>query len=106
MSRSSPISLASNAMHNLLDELHDIWRTRNARTRIWLYQLDGFALACLTLGNCEIGDTLSSKAWQLDQRGRTHGRVFRRLIDWIFSCAEDDHCAKAYQSYLRIRNLA
>ena len=84
------------------DELRDIWQTRNARTRIILYQLDGLALAIVTLGRCQIGDTLSSKAWQLEQKGRTHGRVFRIAIDWLFSGMEADHCHKAYLTFLRI----
>lgn len=75
-----------------------------SRTLTLLYAFDSFVLALLTLGNCEIGDTLSSKAWQLEQNGRTHGKVFRRLIDWLFSLAEKDHCHQAYLTYRRIRN--
>ena len=67
-----------------------------------LYTLDSFVLALITLGNCEVVDTLSSKAWQLEQKGRTHGRVFRIAIDWLFSGMEADHCKGAYQTYLRI----
>ena len=67
-----------------------------------LYTLDSFVLALITLGNCEVGDTLSSKAWQLAQKGRTHGRVFRIAIDWLFSGMEADHCHKAYLTFLRI----
>lgn len=67
-----------------------------------LYTLDSFVLALITLGNCEVGDTLSSKAWQLEQKGRTHGRVFRIAIDWLFSGMEADHCHKAYLTFLRI----
>lgn len=74
-----------------------------SRTLTLLYILDNFLLALVTLGNCEIGDTLSSKAWQLEQKGRTHGKVFRSLIDWMFSLVEKDHCMQAHQTYLRIR---
>ena len=42
------------------------------------------------------------KAWQLEQKGRTHGRVFRIAIDWLFSGMEADHCHKAYLTFLRI----
>ena len=73
-----------------------------SRTLTILYTLDSFVLAILTLGNCAVGDTLSSKAWQLEQKGRTHGRVFRIAIDWLFSGMEADHCKGAYQTYLRI----
>ena len=86
----------------LLDELRDIGRTRHDRARSVLYQLDSFMLALITLGRMEIGDTLSSKAWQLEQKGRTHGRVFRIAIDWLFSGMEADHCHKAYLTFLRI----
>ena len=76
-----------------------------SRTLIVLYSLDSFVLALITLGNCEIGDTLSSKAWQLEQKGRTHGKVFRKLIDWLFALVEPDHCHQAYLTYRRIRNI-
>lgn len=76
-----------------------------SRTLTLLYILDNFLLALVTLGNCEIGDTLSSKAWQLEQKGRTHGRVFRQLIDWLFSGVEQDHCHQAHLTYRRIRNV-
>lgn len=66
------------------------------------YIFDNLLLAVITLGRCQIGDTLSSKAWQLEQKGRTHGRVFRIAIDWLFSGMEADHCKGAYQTYLRI----
>ncbi len=66
------------------------------------YIFDNLLLAVITLGNCEVGDTLSSKAWQLEQKGRTHGRVFRIAIDWLFSGMEADHCHKAYLTFLRI----
>lgn len=75
-----------------------------SRTLTILYSLDGLILALITLGNCEIGDTLSSKAWQLEQKGRTHGKVFRRVIDWFFALAEPDHCHQAFLSYTRIRS--
>lgn len=79
-------------------------RITMSRTLTFLYIFDNFLLAVVTLGNCEIGDTLSSKAWQLEQKGRTHGRVFRRIIDWLFSGAEMNHCHSAYKTYLRIRS--
>lgn len=76
-----------------------------SRTLTLLYAFDSFVLALITLGNCEIGDTLSSKAWQMEQKGRTHGRVFRKLIDWLFALVEPDHCHQAYLTYRRIRNI-
>lgn len=75
-----------------------------SRTLTILYALDSFVLALVTLGNCEIGDTLSSKAFQLDQKGRRHGYVFRVVIDWLFALIEDEHCRQAYLTYRRIRS--
>ena len=75
-----------------------------SRTLTILYAFDSFVLALVTLGRCEIGDTLSSKAWQLEQKGRTHGKVFRRVIDWLFALVEPDHCHQAYLTYRRIRS--
>ncbi len=73
-----------------------------SRTLTILYTFDSFVLALITLGRCQIGDTLSSKAWQLDVNGRLQGRIFRPLIDWLFSRMEKDHCLQAYRTYLRI----
>ena len=66
------------------------------------YIFDNLLLALLTLGNCQVGETLSSKAWSLEVNGRLQGRIFRPLIDWLFSAMEPDHCLQAYRSYLRI----
>lgn len=66
------------------------------------YIFDNLLLALITLGRCQIGDTISSKAWQLEQKGRLQGRIFRPVIDWLFSGMEADHCKGAYQTYLRI----
>lgn len=73
-----------------------------SRTLTILYILDNLALALLTLGRCQVGDTLSSKAWQLEGRGRLQGRIARPVIDWLFSPLERDHCAQAYRTFLRI----
>lgn len=85
------------------DELRDIWRTRNARARIVLYQLDGFVLALLTLGNCAIGETISSVLWRMEANGKFMGK-FRPALDWLFHVTlnDADHCKGAYQTYLRI----
>jgi hypothetical protein len=66
------------------------------------YIFDNLLLALVTLGNCDIGDTLSSKAHQLDVKGRPQGRLFRPLIDWLFSGMEPNHCYQAYKTFLQI----
>lgn len=73
-----------------------------SRTLTILYILDNLVLAIITLGNCEIGDTLSSKAWHLEVNGKLQGRIFRPLIDALFHFVEPDHCMEAYRTYLRI----
>lgn len=96
----TPIKL----IHAIADELRDIWHTRRERAHVILYTLDNLALALITLGRCQIGDTISSKAWQLEGRGRLQGRIARPVIDWLFArlLGETDHCAQAYRTFLRI----
>lgn len=43
-------------------------------------------------------ETLSAAAWRTEQKGRLLGRVFRPLIDWIFSPFEKNHCQKSFES--------
>lgn len=72
------------------------------RTLTILYSLDAFVLAVLTLGNCKIGETISSVAWELDHDGKRLGKILRPTIDWFFHGIEVDHCLQALQTYLRI----
>lgn len=73
-----------------------------SRPLVILYCLDMLALAILTLGNCKIGQTISSVAYELDRDGRWLGKRLRPTIDWLFTLAERDHCHKAHLTYLRI----
>jgi hypothetical protein len=43
-------------------------------------------------------ETLSSYAYRMDQQGKLSGRVFRPLIDWLFSWQglAHGHCHQAY----------
>ena len=50
-------------------------------------------------------ETLSAAAWRTEQKGRWLGRVFRPLIDWIFSQFEKDHCRKSFESERNGRHL-
>lgn len=67
-----------------------------------LYILDNLMLALLTLGNCRVGETLSSVAWELELDGKLLGRIFRPLIDLIFFPLEREHCLKAWRTFLKI----
>lgn len=72
------------------------------RLLIILYCLDSLALAILTLGNCRIGETISSVAWSLEVNGKPLGKVLRPVIDWLMRPVEKDHCFGAYRTFLRI----
>jgi hypothetical protein len=41
----------------------------------------------------------------LEAKGRTHGKVFRRVIDRLVSLIEPEHCYRAYLTYRRIRGV-
>ena len=71
------------------------------RLLIILYQLDGFILALLTLGKCQIGETISSVAFSLEADGRWLGRVLRPTIDTLL-WFDENHCAEAWVTYKRI----
>ena len=73
-----------------------------ARILILLIALDHLALAIITLGNCARGETISASAWRQEQAGKLQGRIFRPLIDFLFSPVEPDHCSS---SWLRERHM-
>lgn len=68
-----------------------------SRTLILMLALDHLALVLVTAGNCKPGEYLSSAAWSLEQDHKTLGRIFRPLIDWLFTWVNRDHC---YQSWI------
>lgn len=72
------------------------------RILVMLYSLDAFVLAVLTLGNCKVGETISSVAWSLQSDQKLLGKVLRPTIDWLFSLIESRHCESAWQTYQRI----
>lgn len=49
-------------------------------------------------------ETLSSRAFRAERRGRWFGRVFRPLIDMLFFW-QDGHCAQAYLAELQRRQM-
>lgn len=67
-----------------------------------LYIFDNLVLAILTLGKCEVGETLSSVAWELELDGKPLGKIMRPLIDFIMLPLERDHCLKAWRTFLKI----
>ena len=63
-----------------------------------LIALDQLLYVLVTLGAGHPDETLSAAAWRTEQTGKLGGRIFRPLIDLIFSPFERDHCRKAYES--------
>lgn len=61
-----------------------------------LIAFDIFVFALLTLGSSKRNETISSAAWSLDLDGKWQGRVFRPLIDWLFTRLERDHCLQSW----------
>lgn len=43
-------------------------------------------------------ETLSARAWRMEQAGKPWGRFWRPVIDWLFAWqrAEGGHCQRAY----------
>lgn len=72
-----------------------------SRLLIILYQLDGFILSLLTLGNCRIGETISSVAYALEADGRWLGKILRPAIDTLLFF-DRDHCYGAWLTFQRI----
>jgi len=58
--------------------------------------LDIFVFALITIGGAKRNETISSAAWSLEQDGKLAGRVFRPLIDFLFSPFESNHCGNAW----------
>ena len=66
------------------------------RILIALIAIDHLVLVLITLGNCARGETISASAWRQEQAGRIQGRIFRPLIDWLFTWIERDHCSESW----------
>lgn len=52
-------------------------------------------------------ETLSSRAWRAWERGLTFGRIFRPVIDWLFSWQRhpEGHCAAHYRAEVERADL-
>lgn len=72
-----------------------------SRLLVILYQLDGLVLALLTLGDCKIGETISSVVWELECDGKWQGKVLRPAIDAVLFF-DASHCFKAWRTYQKI----
>ena len=68
------------------------------RILIVLIAVDHLAFAIITLGYCKRGETISAAAWALEQNGKLQGRIFRPVIDCLFTWVERNHCQVSYES--------
>lgn len=66
-----------------------------------LVALNQFVFSLITFGGSRPDETMSAASWRLEQEGRWQGKVFRPLIDFLFSPLEKEHCYKAYLSEIR-----
>ena len=60
--------------------------------------VDQLAYVLLTLGAGSPDETLSAASYRTEQQGKFLGKVFRPVIDCLFSLFEKQHCLHAFQS--------
>lgn len=63
-----------------------------------LIAVDQLIYVLVTLGAGHPDETLSAAAWRTEQAGRLGGRIFRPIIDFLFSPLEKDHCKSSFES--------
>jgi hypothetical protein len=66
-----------------------------------LIAIDQLAWVVLTLGKGYPDETISAALWRMEQQGKTAGRVFRPLVDFLFRPLERDHCRLSFESEVR-----
>ena len=89
----------------MVPSIRDSIKVLLAGTGSWLWQnfiaLDQL-LNTLTFGMAD--ETLSSRAFRADVKGRIFGRIFRPLIDALFFF-DKDHCMKSFINEVQRRHL-
>jgi len=68
----------------------------NSRILRILIALDIFVFALLTLGGSKRNETISAAAWSLEMDGKWQGKLFRPVIDWLFSRLQKNHCLECW----------
>lgn len=68
------------------------------RLKNFLICLDQLVFNILTLGKSSPDETMSAASYRLEQSGKRTGKVFRPLIDFLFSGFESEHCKKSFES--------
>lgn len=66
-----------------------------------LIALDQLIYVLITLGAGYPDETLSSAAYRLDQKGQFWGKIWRPIIDWLFTYIQRNHCYEAYEAERR-----
>lgn len=89
-------------MNAILSVVVAVLANVNKRVLMMAYLIDSAILGLLTLGNCAVGETISSVAWDLERSNRYLGHLLRPCIDLLMLPFERDHCRKAYITYLKI----
>lgn len=75
------------------------------RTLNFLVAIDQLIYVVITLGSGSPDETLSAAAWRTEQSGKIFGKVFRPVIDFLFSPLEKHHCFAAYMAEKNRRQL-
>lgn len=63
-----------------------------------LIAVDQLIYVLITLGDGLPDETISSALYRTERNGRRFGKMFRPVVDWLFSPIEKDHCRLAYLS--------
>ena len=69
-----------------------------------LIALDQLLYALVTLGYGSPLETLSAAAYRMELNNK-RGRIFRPVIDWVFSPLQKDHCRKAFENLQTLKHL-
>ncbi len=70
-----------------------------------LIAIDQLVYVLLTLGHGSPDETMSAAAYRLWLRDQIGGRLFKPVIDALFSPFERDHCKRAYRAEMERRHL-
>jgi uncharacterized membrane protein len=68
-----------------------------------LIALDQFLFCWVSFGHYDPDETLSAASWRWELTGAR--RWPRRLIDWLFTPIEADHCRKSWEAERTRRQL-
>lgn len=66
-----------------------------------LIAVDQLVWVLLTLGHGEPDETISAACYRMEQAGRIAGKVFRPLVDGLFSPVEKEHCKGAFMAEVK-----